>query len=148
MFGSINGESDIRARQRQSKKDKLHEEPSPASTTLLLHHVTACFATSRIRELRLFTTTLFLIHFVEIIASDPYDVVVVCQFTGFGGEAYIRNGWDLEILDLKTLRPFIYSFILDFEAEELVLEVRETRLGRELGISNSASLMKNVRWIC
>ena len=144
LFGSIDCEPNICARQRQSEEDKLHEEPSPASTALLLDHVTACFATSSTRELWFLTTTLFLIHFVEIVASDPYDVVVVCQFTGFGGKTYIRNGWDLEIFNLETLGPFIYSLVLDFEAEKLVLEVRKARLGRELGISNATSLVETL----
>lgn len=67
--------------------------------------------------------------------------MVVGEFTSFSRETKVCNGRDLELGEFKALGPFVFGLVLDFEAEELVLEVSEAGLGRNLGIANSTDLV-------
>ena len=49
--------------------------------------------------------------------------MVVGEFARLGGETQVRDGRDLEVGDLKALRPVVFILVLEFEAQELVLEV-------------------------
>jgi hypothetical protein len=72
---------------------------------------------------------------------DGNDVVVIGEFTGLGRETQVGDRGDLEVWDFKALSPFAFRLVLEFKAEELFLEVRETGFGRDLGIANSTGLV-------
>ena len=67
--------------------------------------------------------------------------MVVGELTSLGREAQVCNRRDLEVGDFKAHGPFVFGLVLDLEAEELLLEVREAGFGCDLRVANAASLI-------
>ena len=68
--------------------------------------------------------------------------MVVGEFTSFGGEAQVGDGWDFEVGNLEALRPFVLGLVLEFKAEILLLEVGEAGSGCDLGVANATGLVQ------
>ena len=66
--------------------------------------------------------------------------MVVGELACFGGEAEVGDGRDFEVGYLEALRPFVFGLVLEFEAEELVLEVGQARFRGDLGVTDAAGL--------
>lgn len=131
----VNSVPDVQSRKRKSKHDKLDEEPRPATTFLLARHAASALWRRGTRSACGVAPGVLL---VQIVRFDGNDVVVVAEFTSLGGEAQVSNGWDLELRNFEALRPFIFCFVLEFEAEVFVLEVGEASFGSNLGVADTA----------
>jgi hypothetical protein len=142
LLGPIDGEADVRARNRQAKQDKFDQEPCPAATgTALARH----------RASRLLAVLLCVLGAavgsraagvlaVQVMRPHCDDVVVVRELACLGGEAQVGDGRDLEVGDFEALCPFVDGLVLQLELEVLVLEVGQAGFGRDLGVADAASL--------
>lgn len=64
--------------------------------------------------------------------------MVVGQLASLGGEAQICHTGDGHVARLEAQDPLVFLLELQFQLQALVLEVRQTRLGRDTGATNAA----------
>ena len=74
--------------------------------------------------------------------------MVVTQLTSLGGETEVSNGWNGDVgfvgVEIKALDPGVFGLVLQLEGQGLVLEIGETGLGRDGGVTETASLEKSI----
>lgn len=66
--------------------------------------------------------------------------MVVTEFAGFRAESKVGDVGDLRrVVDLEAGCPLVFFLVLEVELELLVLDVGETHLGGDTGVSNATS---------
>lgn len=134
----IRGETHVSTRDHEPKDDELQEEPSPATTFLIL----LALVDVRVAAAVAGASTGAGLGLVQVLGRDVDDVVVVGELAGFGAEAKVGDRWDFNVGNLETLRPFVILLVLELDLECSVLEVGEAGFGGGiLVVAETASLI-------
>ena len=126
------GVADIAASKDHEEQHSLDEEPRPAALALhLLRLPSGAPAATRSRLVGRLRS-------VQVLGADRDDVVVIAELASLGTKAEVgdlRDRWRLA--GLEAQRPVALALVLQLELQLLVLEVRQTGLGRDAGMTDS-----------
>lgn len=140
----VDGVPDICAPNSTKEHEHLEKEPAPAATFLLVDLAATTTGTGPG-----ISTACVVADAVQVVRRDRDDVLVVTDLTCFTGQAEVRNRGQGNIVLLRVqreaVRPRPIRLVLEVEAEELVLEVGQARLGRNRCVPKTASLVRRVR---
>lgn len=136
LLCAVDGVADISAGEGETKEDKLHQEPGPASAVAVPRHAARRLAWLGGAGAR----GLAGVALVQVLGLDGDDVEVVAQLACLGAEAEVCDGRDFEVGDLEAQGVFVLGLVLQLELEERVLEVGQAGFGGDLGVADAAGL--------
>lgn len=134
-LGTVSSVAHVCTAAGKEEQDDLGEEPSPAAA--LLGNVTLDVSALVVRSRSVGRAAGAV---VQVLGGNRDDVVVVAEFAGFRAESKVGDVGDLgRVVDLEAGCPLIFFLVLEVEFELLVLDIGETHLGGNAGVSNATS---------
>lgn len=146
-LGPVDSPSKVSTSNSTEEQDNLKQEPGPAAGVLLGSNAGITAAATGTSTVLVGTTaaaSAVTANGVQVLSLERDDIVVVAQLTSLGGETQVsnrRNG-DVGVLgvEVEALDPGVLGLVLKFQGERFVLEVGETGLGGNGGVTETASL--------
>lgn len=77
---------------------------------------------------------------VQVVCLDRDDIVVIAQFASLSAESEVGDVGDRRrAVVVEAERPFVLVLVLQLKLQLLVLEICETKLGRDAGVTDASS---------
>lgn len=141
-LSAVNRPAKVAAHHSAEEQNNLEQEPRPAATLFL----GLAGATGPATAARGIGAAEVSVQRVQVLRLERDDIVVVAQLAGLGGETQICDSRDGDVgvcgRQLEAVGPRVFRLVLQIQAQGLVLEVGETKLGWDGSIAEATSLVR------